>query len=375
MIFSINFLSKLAAISFISVFCLSECILVKKNLPENFQGNKQEFRIAVLPAENLSGTATPLKDIKESLIEKLKTGGVSVLEVGELEKFMAQYRIRYTGGIDAATAEAFKKEIGVDAVLITSVELYNETNPSKVALISRLVSTGSSSVILWMDSVGFSGDDSPGILNIGLIEDYHLLLDKAIEHLSSSLRRYLSGNMEAVNSKKNKKILSPKISYNISIIDPDKKYAVAVIPFFNDSSRKNAGEIMMLHFVMQMVKIKNFDVIEPGMIRQELLKMRIIMDEGVSLSDADLILNDLNADLILSGRVMSYEDYIGSFGKAKVDFSAQLLNKMERKVVWASKSYNEGDDRVFLFDWGKVNTANVLASEMVKAAVDSMVKQ
>jgi len=131
----------------------------------------------------------------------------------------------------------------------------------------------------------------------------------------------------------------------------------------------------MLHFVMQMMKLKNFDVIEPGIIRQELLKMRIIMDAGISLSDADLILNGLNADLMLSGRVMSYEDYIGSFGRTKVDFSAQLLNKAGKKVVWASKSYNEGDDRVFLFDWGKVNTASAMASEMVRIAVDSMVKQ
>jgi len=375
MIFSINFFSKLAFILLISIFCLSECVLVKKNPPENFQIGKQELRIAVLPAENLSGTPVPLKKIKASIIEKLKGQGLSVLEGDELDKFMALYRVRYTGGIDAATAEAFKKEIGVNAVLITSVELYNETTPSKVALISRLVSTGGNPVILWMDSVGLSGDDSPGILNTGLIEDYNLLLDKAIESLNASLRRYLSESRGMLSTKKNRKFLAPKISYNISFINPDKKYAVAVIPFFNDSTRKNSGEIIMLHFVMQMMKLKNFDVIEPGVIRQELLKMRIIMDAGISLSDADLILNGLNADLMLSGRVMGYDDYIGSFGKTKVDFSVQLLNKEGKKVVWASKSYSEGDDRVFLFDWGKINTANAMASEMVRIAVDSMVKQ
>jgi len=375
MIFSINFLSKLAVILLIGIFCLSECVLVKKNLSENFQDFKQDLRIVVLPIENLSGTAAPIKDIKESLIKNFKIHGLSIFENEELEKFMARNRVRYTGGIDAATAEAFKKEIGVDAVLITSVELYNETDPSKIALICRLVSTGSNPVILWMDSVGLSGDDLPGILGLGLIEDPHLLMEKATESLAASLRRYLAGNIEMAGVKKSKKIFNPKVFYNIPFLSPDNRYTVAVIPFFNDSTRKNAGEIIMLHFVMQMMKQKNYNIIEPGIIRQELLKMRLIMNVGISLSDADLILSDLNADLMLSGRIMSYDDYIGFFGKAKVDFSAQLLSKMERKIVWRSKSFNEGDDRVFLFDWGKVNTASVMASEMVRIAVESMVKQ
>ena len=375
MIFSINFLSKSAIILLIGIFCFSECALVKKNLSESSQDFKQDLRIVVLPIENLSGTAIPLKDIKESLIKKLKIDGLSIFENEELEKFMARNRVRYTGGIDVTTAEAFKKEIGVDAVLITSVELYNETNPSKVALFSRLVSTGNNPIILWMDSVGLSGDDSPGILGLGLIEYPHLLMEKATESLSASLRRYLAGNMEIVSAKKNKEKFSPKIFYNIPFLSPDSKNTVAVMPFYNDSTRRNAGEIIMLHFVMQMMKLKNFNIIEPGIIRQELLKMRLIMNIGISLSEADLILNDLNADLMLSGRIMGYDDYIGSFGTAKVDFSAQLLSKVERKVVWKSKSCNEGDDRVFLFDWGKVNTASAMASEMVRLAVESMGKQ
>ncbi len=375
MIFSINFLSKSVIILLIGIFCFSECAPVKKNLSESSQEIKQNLRIVVLPIENLSGTPVPLKEIKESLRKKIEIDGLSVFEDEELEKFMARNRVRYTGGIDVVTAEAFKREIGVDAVLITTVELYNETNPSKIALFCRLVSTGSNPIILWMDSIGLSGDDFPGILGLGLIEDPRLLMEKATESLSASFIRYFTGNMGTVGDKKNKKKFNPKVFYNISFLTPDSKYTVVVMPFYNDSTRRNAGEIIMLHFVNQMMKLKNYNVIEPGIIRQELLKMRLIMNIGVSLSEADLILNDLNADLMLSGRIMGYDDYIGSFGKAKVDFSAQLLSKSEKKVVWKSKSYNEGDDRVFLFDWGKVNTASAMASQMVRLAVESMAKQ
>jgi hypothetical protein len=74
----------------------------------------------------------------------------------------------------------------------------------------------------------------------------------------------------------------------------------------------------------------------------------------------------LNADLILSGDVTDYEDYQGIWGKPKVSFSAQLIEKKSREVVWSSYSYNEGDDGVFFFDLGRVNTASVMVSQMVR---------
>jgi hypothetical protein len=149
---------------------------------------------------------------------------------------------------------------------------------------------------------------------------------------------------------------------------------VAVVPFFNESTRKNAGQIMVLHFVKWLTELENFSVIEPGVVRQELLTFRIIMDEGVSLAQADLIFSSLDADLILSGKVIDYQDFQGFAGKPRVDFSALLVERNTREVVWASKSYNDGDDRVFFFDWGRVNTAHVMASEMTRVALETMVR-
>jgi TolB-like protein len=141
---------------------------------------------------------------------------------------------------------------------------------------------------------------------------------------------------------------------------------VAVIPFFNRSERKFAGEILVLHFIRQLKRFENVEVIEPGMVRQELLNMRIIMQDGVSLAHADAIFAALNADLLVSGRVIDYQDYQGVWGKPKVDFSATVIERKSREVVWSSNSYNEGDDRVFFFDRGKVNTAHAMTSQMVR---------
>lgn len=374
MTFSTNFFHRVT-LAFLSGFLvLSSCVATKEPVrSESFVAEKQ-FPIAVLPFENLSGTAAPLKHIRKAMIGRLETLGVTILEEEVLERFMARQRVRYTGGIDRSTARAMREETGAEAVLIASLELYNDVYPPKIALTSRLVSTGNNPAILWMDGIGLSGDDSAGIFELGLIKDHQVLLEKAQGLLSGSLAGYLSGERDGMNLKGKKKKFQPKLFYRSPVIDTGGKYTVAVVPFFNESARKNAGEIMALHFVNWLTELENFSVIEPGLIRQELLKLRIIMDGGISLAQADLIFDKLDADLIFTGKVIDYQDPRGSGGTPKVDFSTVLIERKSREVVWASKSYNEGDDGVFFFDWGKVHTAHVMASAMVRVTLEMMVR-
>ncbi|MFB3885111.1 MAG: hypothetical protein ACE144_07765 [Thermodesulfobacteriota bacterium] len=325
-----------------------------------------KFPIVIYPVENLSGTKAPAQEIRDLVTEKLKRNGFNILGEEDLEKFMAKNRIRYTGGLDGTTAKAFREQIGVKGVLILSVELYSEEMPPKFSLIARLVSTGERSTILWTDGVGMAGDDSPGLFSLGLIEDPKILVNKAIEALVASLESFLSSRSESL-SVQVKKLYRPKISYRSSLLETEKKYTLAVIPFFNVSERKYAGEILLLHFVKQLKEFDNLDVIEPGIVRQELLNLRIIMEDSISLAQAEVLFETLNVDLILAGKVMDYQDYRSAWGKAKVDFSSQLYDRKSRMLVWSSRSYNDGEEAVYFFDWGKVNTAHELTTRMIRA--------
>ena len=366
MILSTSSFNKAAVLLFVGLFCLSGCIGTKEDVRRNSSTREEKFSIAVFPIENLSGTIAPLKEIRGSLINQLETRGFDVLEEEALEKFIARNRVRYTGGIDETMAQAFRKQTGIDGILITSLEFYSEMNPPKIALTSRLVSTDENPVILWIDGIGLAGDDSPGILGLGLIEDPKALLKKGVETLTESLEDYFKKKTERRDVKSVKKKFQPKTYYRLDLLDPGRKYTVAVIPFFNRSERKNAGEVMVLQFIRNLKKFEYFDVIELGVIRRELLTLRIIMDEGISLANADGLFITLNADLILTGKVIDYQDYQGIYGKPKVDFSAQLIERRSRKVVWSSINYNEGDDGVFFFDRGRVNTAHAMASQMTQ---------
>ena len=368
-----NFLNK-AIIVLLILLVFSSFLHAQEVAARKSRITERDFHIAVFPVQNLSGTAAPLKEIRQAIIEKLRKQGLPILEEEALEKFMMKYRIRYVGGIDRGIAKAFREEMGIQGVLITSLALYSEVNFPRVALTSRLVSTGHSPSILWIDGRGMAGDDSPGILGLGLVEDPKALLKKAIGKLTGSVEVYLDKKSKGENVKSVKRKFRPKVSYRSEVLDPNSKYTVAVTPFLNFSGRRNAGEILELQFVRNLKKFEQFDVVEPGVVRQQLLALRMIAPEGISLANADDLFASLNVDLILTANVFEYQDYQGVFGNPKVDFLVQLIEKKSRSVVWSSVSHNEGDDGVFFFDRGKVNTAYAMASQMTQQIGEKLIE-
>jgi hypothetical protein len=334
----------------------------------------KDILIAVFPVDNLSGQPAPLNDIRQSLLDSLEQKGLNILDKEVLESFMARHRMRYTGGIDSSIAKALKDEIGVSAALLTSLELFNDVSPPKIAFTTRLVATDDNMPVLWMKGAGLAGDDAPRLLNLGLIEDKKLLVEKAVELISASLKDFVSGRRRSYEISFKGTTFWPNVIYRSPVIDRKIKYRLAVLPFYNISERKNAGDIMALHFINKMRTLENIDVIEPGTIRQLSLNYRIIMDDGVSMANAGIVFSKVDADLILTGKVMDYHDYQGGGGTAKVDFSTMLIDRKSNEVVWSSKSYNSGDDGVFFFDLGRTNTAHAMASEMAEHVVRMMFK-
>jgi TolB-like protein len=304
---SINYSTKAVGIFLTVLICLSGCAVksdpVTEVIADTPFGDK-DHKIAVFPVLNLSGAPAPLKKIRQALINSFKSRGLNIIDENVLEKVFARHRIRYIGGINEVTARALREEIQAEAVVIVSLELYSEIAPPKVALTTRLVSTAKRPQILWIDGIGLAGDDSPGLLELSLVENPRILLETAVQSLASSLSGYLSGQGDRRISQKTFGKFRPKAFYRSPVFAPHMQYTVAVVPFYNISERKNAGDIIALHFIRQLSALENFDVVEPGAVRQALLRMRIIMGDGLSLGDADILFRRLDANLILTGKIL-----------------------------------------------------------------------
>lgn len=347
--------------------------------------------VAFLPVENLADVKAPLQDIGNLFSELLKPT-LKLLPTIKLENFMQVHRMRNTGGISSMLAKAMREETGAAAVFITSLETWHEGASPRVSLISRLVTTDEEPEIIWMDSVGLSGDDAPGLLGIGRINSSQELMKKALEQLVASFQAYLVGNAPIYRHAADRQGVSltsgskdpadgplgtvkgryqPQFSYRASTFDPAGNYRVAVVPFLNINARKHAGEIIALHTVKQLLRYDNIRVFEPGRIRETLLKYRMIMQSGPSLAASDILTNAdiLGADIVVSGSAFGYQ---GDVGESKVDFSMLAFDGTKREVVWASRSHAAGNDGVYFFDWGKILSAHGLTSRMTRAVISLM---
>jgi hypothetical protein len=90
-----------------------------------------------------------------------------------------------------------RDETGAQAVFVTSLESFQEQGPPKISLICRIVTTGPSPEILWMKGIGLSGDQSPGLLGLGLVQDSEKLIDMAVEALLDDLDAFLAGGFKS----------------------------------------------------------------------------------------------------------------------------------------------------------------------------------
>ena len=325
--------------------------------------------IAVMPINNLSGFPAPLEGLRQRLLLLLEGYGVQLLPESQLQAFMAEQRIRYLGGIDAATARQMENQTAVDAVLFSSLELLNDTAPPRIAVSARLVSPGAD--ILWMQGVAVSGDEDVGLLELNRVENADILIDQALERLIGSLADHFR-QTGSVHLRSERRAFEPEILFRASLAEKRHPYRVAVLPFLNLSRRKHAGTLMQLHFTKNIHTAPELEAVEPGIIRQALLQSRTVMVDGISLADADALFEKLQADLILSGRVFDYQDFQGEAGETRVCFSAMLLEKENRRMAWSAQSCRTGDVGVWFFDRGKIRTAHVLADAMARGAVESI---
>jgi hypothetical protein len=329
------------------------------------------FRIAVLPIDNLSGSSAPLRDMRDELIQRLSQHGMELLEETALDAFLTRHRVRYTGGIDTATSASFRTEEQVSAVLLVNLELYNDHTPPKMAFMARLVETTTPPRILWMESFSLTGHEHPGLFEQGMVNDPVTLRYILTDELVGAVAKHLSAAKVRGGKQPFPRTFPPKMSFG-RVPAEEETPLVAVLPFFNESVRRYANEILLLHFVHHLHASGRYRPVEPGVIRDKMLSMRIIMNEGISLSQADLISNNLETDFVLTGRVFDYQDSEGPVAPPSVDFSAQMMERRSKRVVWTSKSYNRGDEDVWFYDWRRIYTANRLAGGMVRAVVQQL---
>jgi TolB-like protein len=329
-------------------------------------------KLAVFPVQNASGGNAPIRELTGILEDALARSELELLARRELDIALANHRLRFTGGVDRRMAKVLREELGVDAVLVPTLEQYSAELPPKVSLGVRLVSTGERQPVLWADGVARSGDDAPGLLGRGLVTNAGELEKAVVADVARSVKRFVKERSTGESCGASGRF-RPRRSFRAPLLDDVGRRSIAVLPFTNETSRRGAGDVVLEQFVAELARSGSFEVLDPGAVREQLLGYRIVLQDGVSVDNAMAILDLLDADLVLSGYVQVYEARSGRDAAPKVEFTAYVLDRRTAEVVWSSASSGVGDDGVFFFGAGRVRSASALSCRMVRGVVDRIV--
>ncbi|MCK5237077.1 MAG: hypothetical protein KAR06_08835, partial [Deltaproteobacteria bacterium] len=156
-----------------------------------YNGNKKPLvlkSIALLPMENLSGAPIAPEVVREYIKRELKNKGWVLISRDDIvEEFLAKRRVRYTGAITRLVVREMGKALGVDAVMVGSVNYYTGSGTSVMVGVScRLLSTTDGSII-WADNLAYTGRDYQGFLGLGAVKSLDILASMVVKDLVSSI--------------------------------------------------------------------------------------------------------------------------------------------------------------------------------------------
>jgi hypothetical protein len=126
------------------------------------------------------------------------------------------------------------------------------------------------------------------------------------------------------------------------------------------------------HVLAALVRTGRFDVLDPGVVREQLLGNRIVLEGGVSVDAAMALLELLDADFVLSGYVEVYDAPVVGLAAPRVEFTTFVLDRATAELVWSSFSTGAGDDHVFFFEAGRVYTATSLSCRLARGVADAL---
>jgi TolB-like protein len=326
-------------------------------------------RIALFPSENLAGVPVPLRGIDGQIARALATAGLEVVTGDLVERFLERHRLRYTGGIDSAAAAAAHEELGVDGVLLVSIEAFDQELVPRLAVTMRLVQASQAAKVVWIDGTARTGDDSPGVLGLGVVSRYAELERRELSRLARSLVATLTGRAPASVPCPHDGRFGPRIAFRSPRFDRSRGYSVAVLPFVNETPRRRVGDLVALELARQFAAVPRLNVLEPGVVRERLLRNRVVMEGGVSVDAARLVLDSLHADLVLAGYVRQFSEG----AEPSVDITVLVLERERGTIMWESTSHASGLQSVWFFDRGRISTATALLCRMARDAVDEFI--
>ncbi|MEK6816364.1 MAG: hypothetical protein AABY09_02020, partial [Nanoarchaeota archaeon] len=304
-------------------------------------------KIALFPFENFSDEKDKdvLKQVIPVLRSRLEKKGLEILDDESLNRFLLKERIRYSGYIPKDVARKIESELNVKAILTGSVNSFSAARNPIVGLSARLIDS-SSGQILWANHASASGEDFITILGIGKIAAVDKLIPKVADRLLASF------NTEPPHK------------------EVESTYRIAVMPF--QSKAKGAGMVATYMALAELFKNRRFVPVEYGDIRKSVVDLRIRRKGELDYRSIDELSKSLEVDGFLVGTVEDYSAQLDTMSPPKVAISIRLIDAHKKRILWYDSFQMNGDDSIFILDWGRLRTVDEVASRVISTLTKKM---
>jgi len=149
--------------------------------------------LAVMPLEHLSQEANGYNPgMAGELAERLRAHGLSVVSEADTIAFMVKNRIRWLGFLDSQNVTRMAAELGVDFILLGSVNQVREQAPPVMGATLQLIRAADAKII-WAGSSELCAGDVQNILDLAEPKTLQDVRKLVVEKLFSSLPLELVG--------------------------------------------------------------------------------------------------------------------------------------------------------------------------------------
>lgn len=143
-------------------------------------------RIALFPFTNYTQDRNAGSLVTEAIKKEMLGKGYFIVDGDEVEDFLVKRRIRYTNTVARLTAREAGSALSADAIMLGSVDIFEDKDEMVIGITARLVSSKDGSII-WAEHVSSSGHDHEGLLGLGVVKSVDKLISMATRDLIENL--------------------------------------------------------------------------------------------------------------------------------------------------------------------------------------------
>jgi TolB-like protein len=329
-------------------------------------------QIAIIPFENLSGIRVASTEIMPLIEKTVSKKGYVILEKEALEKFLREERIRFLDSVPTPITQKLAGKFGLEAILTGTILSYVSGINPQVGLSARLISKEGD--ILWGQTIGITGEDLMGLLEIGRVEKIQDLTPIAVNQLLKTFTlQKRSVHLKGQGGIKQALMSGPRV-YRSKMLDSKETFRIGVFPLDNWSTNRDAGRIFLNLLVLRLTNKELSKVTEPADVREMMIAEGIRSFDELNLDQLKRLQMRLNTRLFVGGTIYRYSEGLGASGltSPEVELNLIMIDAETGKILWSGNHFRKGQNYMTFFEFGLIRNSVSLADQVLEEMIATM---